>query len=324
MDRSYRNPTHPPRPGQAQIPCRHRVGCGRLCQRCHPRSRCRGAQKHSAVTTRRSFQEIFGKHPTVAASARGRVNLIGDHTDYNQGFVLPTVIPQQTTVDLAVGSGLSQGYSATLAGMVASDIGTLTDFALYVGGCVRVLKDRGAAIPALELRIASDIPVGAGLSSSAALEVATIRAIDALLGLDLAPDAIAALARKAEVEHAGVASGIMDQIACSTGEPGLMLFLDTITMERRLAPLPKGAELLVVNSGIPRALAGTQYNQRRAECEATAAVLGLPSLRQVGDPSAVERLPSPLKERARRVVSENARVLAAINADAAEFGALMT
>jgi galactokinase len=92
------------------------------------------------VTTSRSFQEIFGKHPTVAASARGRVNLIGDHTDYNQGLALPTVIPQQTTVEAAIGSGLSQVYSATLDRTVAFDSGTLTDFARYVGGCVRVLK----------------------------------------------------------------------------------------------------------------------------------------------------------------------------------------
>lgn len=171
---------------------------------------------------------------------------------------------------------------------------------------------------------ASDVPVGAGLSSSAALEVATIRAIDALLGLGLAPDEVASLAHNAEVEHAGVACGVMDQIACSIGEPGLMLFLDTMTMERRLVPLPKGTEVLVVNSGVPRALAGTQYNQRRAECETAAAMLGVPSLRRVGDPSAVEQLPSPLKERARHVVTENARVLAAIDADAEEFGALMT
>jgi galactokinase len=99
------------------------------------------------------------------------------------------------------------------------------------------------------------------------------------------------LAHKAEIEHAGVACGVMDQIACSIGEPGLMLFLDTMTMERRLVPLPKATELLVVNSGIPRALAGTQYNQRRAECEAAAAMLGVPSLRLVTDPSAVERPP---------------------------------
>lgn len=276
------------------------------------------------MTASRSFQEIFGKPPTVAGSARGRVNLIGDHTDYNQGFVLPTVIPQQTTVEAAIGSGLCEVYSATLDRIVRFDSGLLTDFARYVGGCVRVLEHRGASIPALQLRIASDVPVGAGLSSSAALEVATIRAIDALLGLELAPDEIAALAHQAEVEHAGVACGVMDQIACSIGEPGFMLFLDTMAMERRLAPLPKGAEVLVVNSGIPRALAGTQYNQRRAECEAAAAMLGVPSLRRVGNPSTIERLPSPLKERARHVVTENARVLAAINADAAAFGALMT
>jgi galactokinase len=275
------------------------------------------------VTAGRSFQEIFRKHATVAASAPGRVNLIGDHTDYNQGFVLPTVIPQQTTVEAAIGSGLSEVHSATLDRSVRFDGGPLIDFARYVGGCVRVLKDRGASIPPLQLRIASDVPVGAGLSSSAALEVATIRAIGALLGLDLVPDEIAALAHKAEVEHAGVACGVMDQIACSFGEPGLMLFLDTMTKERRLVPLPRGTELLVVNSGIPRALAGTQYNQRRAECEAAAAMLGVPSLRQVGDPSAVERLPSPLRERARHVFSENARVLAAIDADATEFGELM-
>jgi galactokinase len=157
-------------------------------------------------------------------------------------------------------------------------------------------------------------------STSAALEVATIRAIDALLGLDLAPDEIAALAHKAEVEHAGVACGVMDQIACSIGELGLMLFLDTMTMERRLMPLPKDTKLLVVNSGIPRALAGTQYNQRRAECEAAAAMLRVPSLRLVSDLPAVERLPSPLNERARHVVTETARALDAIKAEATEFG----
>jgi galactokinase len=256
------------------------------------------------VKPSRSFHEIFGKHPTVAARAPGRVNLIGDHTDYNQGFVLPTVIPQQTIVEAAVGGGVSEVYSATLDRTVRFHSGILTDFARYVGGCVRILEDQGASIPALQLRIASEVPVGARLSSSAALEIATIRAIDALLGLELEPEEIAALAHEAEVEYAGVACGVMDQIACSLGQPGLMLFLDTITMERRLVPLPKGAELLVVNSGIPRALAGTQYNQRRAECEAAAAMLGVPSLRLVGDPFTVERLPSPLKERARHVVRE--------------------
>ncbi len=276
------------------------------------------------MTTGRSFHENFGKDPTVVGRAPGRVNLIGDHTDYNQGFVLPTVIPQQTVVEAAIGSGRHEVYSATLGRTVRFDSGTLADFARYVGGCVRVLEERGASIPPLRLRIASDVPVGAGLSSSAALEVATIRAIDALLGLDLEAEQVATLAHKAELDYAGVACGIMDQMACSIGEPDLMLFLDTMTTERHLAPLPEGAELLVINSGIPRALAGTEYNQRRAECDAAAAMLAVPSLRRVENPAAVDRLPSPLKERARHVISENARVLAALDADAVTFGALMT
>jgi galactokinase len=116
----------------------------------------------------------------------------------------------------------------------------------------------------------------------------------------------------------------MDQIACSIGQPDVMLFLDTMTMERRLVPLPEAAEILVIDSGIPRELAGTQYNERRAECAAAAAMLGVTSLRLINDPAAVERLPSPFRERARHVISENLRVLAALDADAVEFGALMT
>jgi galactokinase len=275
------------------------------------------------VTTGRSFQEVFAKDPMVAARAPGRVNLMGDHTDYNQGLVLPTVIPQQTAVEVAIGSGLHEVYSATLGRTARFGGGALTDFARYVGGCVRVLEEGGTRIPPLQLRIVSDVPVGAGLSSSAALEVATIRALDALLGLKLEAEEVASLAHKAEVEYAGVACGIMDQMASSLAEPDLMLFLDTMTMERRLTHLPEGTELLVINSEMPRALAATGYNQRRAECEAAAAMLGVPNLRLVEDSTALERLPSPLKERARHVVSENARVLAALDADAVEFGRLM-
>jgi galactokinase len=271
-----------------------------------------------------SFAEIFGTEPVVAACAPGRVNLIGDHTDYNQGFVLPTVIPRQTVVEAAIGSDHHQVYSATLGRMARFNGGELVDFTRYVGGCVRVLEYRGAKIPPLQLRISSDVPVGSGLSSSAALEVATMRVLKVLLGLDLGPEEIAVLAHRAEVDHAGVACGIMDQMACSLGQADLMLFLDTMTMQHRLLPLPNDAEILVIDSGIPRALTGTQYNQRRAECEAAAAMLGVASLRLIDDAAALERLPSPLRERARHVVTENARVLAALDADAVKFGALMT
>ena len=275
------------------------------------------------MSTGRSFAEIFGKNPVVAAQAPGRVNLMGDHTDYNHGFVLPTVIPRRTVVEAGFGAGQHEVYSATLDRKTQFNGGELADFGRYVGGCVRVLEERGAKIPPLQLRISSDVPVGAGLSSSAALEVATIRALSRLLDLDLREDDIALLAHRAEVEHAGVGCGIMDQMVCSIGQSDRMLFLDTMTMERRLMPSPEPAEILVIDSGIPRALAGTQYNQRRAEC-AAAAMLGVANLRLIDDPAAVERLPSPFRERVRHVVSENLRVLAALDADAMEFGALMT
>ena len=215
------------------------------------------------MNTGRRFYEIFGKDPTVAARAPGRVNLMGDHTDYNKGFVLPTVIPQQSRVEAAVGSGLHEVYSATLGRTARFNSGALTDFARYVGGCVRVLEERGARIPPLQLRIVSDVPVGAGLSSSAALEVATIRALDALLGLKLKAEEVAVLAHKAEVKYAGVACGIMDQMVCSLAESDLMLFLDTMTRERRLIPLPEETELLVVNSGIRSGCHRVQSAPRR-------------------------------------------------------------
>jgi len=129
------------------------------------------------------FAEIFGRKPIVAACTPGRVNLLGDHTDYNQGFVLPTIIPQQTVVEAAIGSGHHEVYSTTLARMVRFNGGELVDFARYVGGCVRVLEQRGTKVPPVQLWISSNVPVGSGLSSSAALEVATIRALAALLGL---------------------------------------------------------------------------------------------------------------------------------------------
>jgi galactokinase len=276
------------------------------------------------MTGGRSFRELFGTDPVVSACAPGRVNLMGDHTDYNDGFVLPTVIPQQTRIEIAYGNSMHEVYSATLDRIVRFGSGALDDFARYVGGCIRVLEQSGVEIPPLRFRIASEVPVGAGLSSSAALEVAILRALDRLLDLNLDPEQVACLAHRAEIEFAGVACGIMDQMACSLGRPGRMLFLDTMALERRLLPMPKGGELLVMHSGVPRALVASQYNRRRAECEEAAAMLGITSLRCVDDDAAIERLPSPLRERVRHVVSENARVLAALEADAAVFGALMT
>jgi galactokinase len=197
-------------------------------------------------------------------------------------------------------------------------------FARYVYGCLRCLTDEGVDVPGLDIHVDSSVPMGVGLSSSAALEVAVLRAVRKLLGLSLDDVRIAQLAQRAEIEHAGVNCGIMDQMASSLAGTDSMLFLDTRSLERRLMPMPPGSELLVVDSGLSRSLAGSAYNERRAQCEAAAQALGVASLRDVDDPAAIESLPEPLRRRARHVVTENSRVLRAVEGvDAETFGTLM-
>lgn len=261
----------------------------------------------------------------VAASAPGRVNLLGEHTDYNDGFVLPTALPQRTTVHVSLSPDDRHHAHSDAIGEV-HEFGLddpLHGFARYVGGCLRVLRDTGRVTPPLRFSIESEVPVGAGLSSSAALEVAVLRAVDALLGLDLDPVEIARLAQRAEIHHAGVACGIMDQMACSLAQEGTALFLDTRSLERRLIELPTQTELVVVHSGVPRRLSDSAYNERRSECAAACAALGVTSLRDVNEVAQLSALPPLLQRRARHVVTENARVLAALTADATGFGEAM-
>jgi galactokinase len=154
--------------------------------------------------------------------------------------------------------------------------------------------------------------------------VATLRALRARFGVELDDSALALLAHQAEVRFAGVRCGIMDQMVSSLGSPDHMLFLDTRSLERALLPLPPSSELMVLDSGVPRSLAASGYNTRRAECEAAARALGVPALRDVLDVSVTSPLDPPLDRRARHVVTENARVLQARRAiDATAFGALM-
>ncbi|BAZ13693.1 galactokinase [Calothrix sp. NIES-4071] len=270
-----------------------------------------------------NFQTIFNnKSPEVEALAPGRVNLLGEHTDYNDGFVLPTAIPQKTAVQIGFSDdGLYHFYSEDLNERV--DIGedgfrtgsmpTLqSQFASYIFGCIQVLKQLGYTILPFNLYIKSSVPMGSGLSSSAALEVATLRGIRQLFNLPINDVEIAQFAQQAEINYAHVQCGIMDQMASSLADTKHMLFLDTRTLERRVLPLPRGASILVIDSGVPRTLAGSGYNQRRAECEEAAQILGVKALRDVTDVSRVETLPEPLRKRARHVVTENNRVLEAI------------
>ncbi|HEY9738706.1 MAG TPA: galactokinase [Trichocoleus sp.] len=275
-----------------------------------------------------SFQNVFKADPQVQTSAPGRVNMLGEHTDYNDGFVLPTAIPQQTTVALGPSPDDQHHiYSQELDQQVS--LGP-TDpipegFASYVVGCFKVLEHQGIPVPPLAVHITSSVPMGSGLSSSAALEVAMLRGLRSHLQLlDIDDVRIAQLGQRAEQAYAGVQCGIMDQMASSLADAEHLLFLDTRTLERQLLPLPTGAEIVVMDSGIPRTLAGSGYNQRRAECEEAASELGVKALRDVEDLGAIAQLAEPLQNRARHVITENGRVLQARQGGSAEqFGELM-
>lgn len=277
-----------------------------------------------------AFEDFYGAAPEAEASAPGRVNLLGEHTDYNDGFVLPIAIPQQTRV--AMRRNGRPDFSLHAAELCLSVRFTLAQppaehFASYVFGCLALAREHGGPglrIPPLDIHVSSEVPIGVGLSSSAALEVATLRCLRQLLGLALDDVQIAQLAQRAEIEYAGVRCGIMDQMASSLADTARALLLDTRSLARRFVPLPPGSSVLVLDSGIARTLAGSGYNQRRAECEQAAALLGVASLRDVPGVERLAALPEVLLRRARHVVTENARVLEAVNCTSAgDFGQLM-
>jgi len=276
------------------------------------------------------FKDTFAQQPTVSVCAPGRVNLLGEHTDYNGGFVFPAPLPYQTCIEAAPQEGLevyAENFKETKFRDLAA--GKKGDWLDYVAGCVWILRQQGYAVPGLRAYIRSEVPMTGGLSSSAALQVATMRALRALYNLPLDDKQIALLAQQGEVEYVGVRVGIMDQMASSLGKPGYALFLDTLSLEYKLAPLPKGYRVAVVDSGMPRRLAEAGYNTRRAECEEACKRLGIKLLREVSinDLPRIEALPEPLNRRARHVVTENARVVEGVQAleanDFRRFGELM-
>ena len=273
------------------------------------------------------FYDVFGFAAQATANAPGRVNLLGEHTDYNDGFVLPTAIPQRTYIELARSPNNEyQLYADRLDEFVCyvPEQELPAGFSSYVFGCIRLLQLQGFPLTPVTMTISSDVPIGAGLSSSAALEVAVLRGLRKLFGFNLDDVEIAQIAQQAEIQFAHVRCGIMDQMASSLADVGHMLFLDTRTLQREILPLPANTELIVIDSGVPRSLATSEYNQRRSECEQAAALLGVSALRDVDDLRRVAALPSPLKQRAHHVISENQRVLEAVGAISVErFGELM-
>jgi len=281
------------------------------------------------VHTRRSFQ------------APGRVNLIGEHTDYNDGFVMPVAIEFSTraTVDARTDRKLviqSDAYEETRA--YSLDDGALESsghWSDYVLGVAVTLERAGYRLSGADLQLASDVPIGAGLSSSAAVEVATALALASISGISLDPVEIAQLCQKAENEFVGMRCGIMDQMISSCGREGSALMLDCRSLEHTLLPLPRGLRVVICNTMIRHELAAGEYNRRRADCEAGVEQLrqGLPHVRALRDVSLEELaahesvLPERVYRRCRHVVSENLRVAEAADAlernDADALGRLM-
>ena len=192
------------------------------------------------------FQRVFGTLPKTTASAPGRVNLLGEHTDYNDGFVLPTAIPQRTTVQIGFSSDdRHHVYSAEYDELINfSDDDTIPQkFVSYICGCLRLLEKEGYKVPPINLYITSSVPIGAGLSSSAALEIATLRGLRALLDLPLEDVRLAQIGQQAEIQYAGLNCGIMDQMASSLADTNTMLFIDTRSLECRAIPFPPSTEI---------------------------------------------------------------------------------
>ncbi len=279
-----------------------------------------------------TFVELYGRPPTVTADAPGRVNLIGEHTDYNDGFVLPTAIPQRTVVELAPRDDATvRAASANVdagAPLVAYRLGAETPgrgWLDYVQGVTSVLAAGGRPLGGFDLRVDSRVPVGSGVASSAALEVALVRALRAAFGLALDDVEVARLGQRAEGVFVGARVGIMDQMAASLADERTALFVDTRTLDWERVPLPAGLEVVVIDSGVAHRHAGGEYNTRRTECERACALLGVGALRDLGVPD-LERsatLPEPLRGRVRHVVTENARTLEAVAAlRAGDLGAL--
>lgn len=269
------------------------------------------------------------------ASAPGRVNLIGEHTDYNGGFVLPTAIPQRTHIEVSLRpdrkvvleSANFEGESEHVSYSLGEE-SPRHHWSDYIAGITWALTDARLPIGGFNAKVKSDIPMGAGLSSSAALLVATLRVLREAFSLPLNDVEIALMSQRVENNFVGAKVGIMDQMASSLSDSENALFLDTrhLNYERVHLPTDK-AEIFIINSGIKHSNVHGDYNRRRAECEEASQRLGVKELRDVESVAAVEGLPDIVKRRARHVISENARVLEAVEAlkakDVKRLGRLM-
>lgn len=272
--------------------------------------------------------------------APGRVNLIGEHTDYNNGFVLPMAIERATVaraepLDADVVRVRSGEYGEIVDVPIDEPFHRMGTWRDYAAGVVAAMQEEHPLPSGLHVEIETNLPVGGGLSSSASFELALAQAVFAHAGVDPVPDRLAAIGRRAEHEFVGIRSGAMDQLAVAHGVAGSALFIDCATLAVTPVAIPEGVVVAVMDSQVKHALASSEYNQRRAACERAVSLLRdagleIDSLREV-DAQTLERfaprLPSPIRERARHVVLENERTKAAVGAlaagDLTSFGRLM-
>lgn len=261
-----------------------------------------------------AFQASFGQPPEVVAMAPGRINLIGEHTDYNDGFVFPAAIDRGLHVAASRTEGATELDSIQVGPADPFDArrvapGAQNDWGVYAAGMAWVLRDRGD-IPNVRALVHSEVPIGAGISSSAAIELAFGLVFANLAGIALENKELALLGQRAENEFVGMKCGIMDQMASAMGREGCALFLDTRSLDILYAPIPPDLAIVLCDTMTPRALTDSAYNERRSQCEAAAKALDAPALRDADILRLEERradMPEVVYRRARHVITENAR-----------------
>jgi galactokinase len=268
----------------------------------------------------RELRLRFGVSARYHVTAPGRVNLIGEHTDYNEGFVLPAAIDRAVRLAAApLGESVLRVWSSQFNEAIAIPLHRLEEPALpawarYLQGVAIELAREGVGLRGTAAVVDGDLPRASGLSSSAALEIAGALAFAGTAGASIDPRRLALLAQRAEVEFVGVRCGIMDQLSVLMGRAGHALLIDCRSLDVSPVPMPDHLLLVVCDTGVQRALGGSGYNQRRVECEE--ALRRLQAARPIGslrdltpaDLPLVERLPEPLGRRVRHVITENERV----------------
>jgi len=287
------------------------------------------------VSVREEFRRRFGGEPEVVARAPGRVNLIGEHTDYNDGFVMPMAIDRWVTI----AARPRIDGRVTLHSVDLNDEGSFAlggrgepghEWIDYVRGVAWALGDAGKALTGFDGVVSGNVPVGAGLSSSAAFEMAAARAISAVSGFEWEAVAMARAGQRAENLWMGVNCGIMDPLISAGGQAGHAILIDCRSLEMRPVPLPRDVAVVILDTTTRRQLIGSEYNDRRGQCASAAAACGASSLRDVSQAQldgGREAMGDVAFRRARHVLSENDRTLRAAEAmragDAALLGRLM-